>query len=395
MLRIVIVLLVVLLLLFACVFVLSAAGPTGPLIRVAKCLSGGRIMDECRGGYLVDFQDIMPENLRVQNLQRMDTDGDGEEEWVVFYYYDITGGRGPIAGAVYDNDRGWPPVLFPYQLRVPDRDYLGEYGLTATQVNLIAEDEVPALFVWDGGSGLNIFRYYQEAKTDRWKPPEDRSPYFPVGVFRGDSVSFDINTKQVTVWDRGGFATGVMAADHERSQLANKRVYTLRDETYMKSGDDLTTLSSPMESYIEFTGGGMPDDIFATQYPEKVVLGFYKVLSNEGGDIKAEDFLTGEAINEYKEGRMDYFGVPWSKDYKDGVVRVTEITYSTGVEDQNRIVNSQGLHPLRGQVTVRIVAQPKRDQPALQPEPRAWVLVLQEGNWKIEKRDVEMEVWMR
>jgi hypothetical protein len=388
----IIMVLLLVVLLGACFFALSSMNPvSSPIIRAAKCLSGGSIMEDCRGGYLVDFQDIMPPTLRVQNLQRMDTDGDGQQEWVVFYYYDITGATGPIAGAVYDNDRGWPPVLFPYQLRVPDRDYLGEYKLTAQQKDIVpkqpSEAKAPELLVWDGGvggPGLSIFRYNPGAKTEEWKPPEDRATYFPIGVFRGDSVGFDETTKQVTVWDRGGFATGAMAADHERSQLTNKRVYSLFGDTYMNASD-LTALSAPTESYIEFSGGQMPDNVLATQYPEKIVLGFYKALSSEGSaGVKAEDFLTGLARGQYDQGRLDYFGIPWGKG-DSGTVRVTYLSYPTLKEEQTAEVDSMGLHSLGGQVTVQVVAQPK-DQNPLQPVQRTWTLVLEKGQWKMEER---------
>jgi hypothetical protein len=369
--------------------VLLRIPPELPTILAAKCLSGGNPLEMCRGGYLLDFQDIMPETMSLHNLQRMDTDGDGQDEWVVFYYYDMTTGTGPIAGAIYDNDRGWPPVLFPYQLRLPDRDYLGEQELTAKQLDIIKEQspnkDVPELLVLDKSSGLSIFRYNQGAKTEEWKPPEERNQvYFPIGVFRGDTVAFDAQSKKVTVWDRGGFATGAMAADHERSQLTTKRVYELRGDTYMNPGD-LTALSSPMESYIEFIRGQMLDDILATQYPEKIVLGFYKTMSGEGGGVKPEDFLTGQARVQYDQGRLDYFGIPWGKGDTGGIVRVTQLGYYTRVEEQSAEINIQGLQPLRGQVTVQIVVKPK-DQPALPAVQRTWVLVSQEGKWKMEER---------
>lgn len=379
-------LLLVVLLLGSCFLLLVFLNPVdSPATVLAKCLSGGSILNGCRGGYLVDFRDIMPQDLRIQNSQRMDTDGDGELEWVVFYYYDVAGSSGPIAGAVYDNDRGWPPVLFPYKLSVPDRDYLGEERLAAAQVKIIPSGKVPEILVWDRDQGLNIFRYNAEAKTEEWKPPEDRSSvYFPIGVFRGDSVNFNVQTKQVTVWDRSGFAVGAMSTDRERSQLTNKRVYNLIGDTYMNPSD-LTALSAPTESFIEFLDGRMPNDVLSTQYPEKIILGFYKTLGGEGGSAKPEEFLTGLAYNQYVQGSMEYFGVPWSKSDGGGSVRITRLGYSTKIEEQSVEVSAQGTTPLRGQVAVEIVCTPKGQAP-LAPVQRNWMLVFQEGKWKIEEQ---------
>jgi hypothetical protein len=73
----------------------------------------------------LSFSAAIPErladNMEVISVLRSDTDGDNFEEWVVFYRYDLQTGNGPIRAAVYDTDRGNPPVVFPYPLRPPDR----------------------------------------------------------------------------------------------------------------------------------------------------------------------------------------------------------------------------------------------------------------------------------
>jgi hypothetical protein len=91
-----------------------------PLIRQGAYILGFR--------QLVLFSDAIPPNLQdnldVADVERIDTDGDGFNEWVVFYRFDLQDGRSPVQAVVYDNDRGSPPVIFPYALRPHDRDYL-------------------------------------------------------------------------------------------------------------------------------------------------------------------------------------------------------------------------------------------------------------------------------
>ncbi len=80
----------------------------------------------------VSFTQAIPENLtkslNVVSVARHDTDGDEFNEWVVFYQFDLQPGNSPIKGVIYDNDRGNPPVIFPYELRAPGRDYLSEHA---------------------------------------------------------------------------------------------------------------------------------------------------------------------------------------------------------------------------------------------------------------------------
>ncbi|MBC8252741.1 MAG: hypothetical protein H8E35_01770, partial [Ardenticatenia bacterium] len=49
---------------------------------------------------MVDFYALLPERYHVQSVEYMDTDGDEQEEWVVFYQFDLADGRSPYAGAV-------------------------------------------------------------------------------------------------------------------------------------------------------------------------------------------------------------------------------------------------------------------------------------------------------
>jgi hypothetical protein len=140
--------------------------------------------------------------------------------------FDKRATNSPIMGAVYDNDRGNPPVIFPYQLRAPDRNYLSEqqtFGPTLTVQDLaldrsgVNSANVPEVIVQDGNE-LTIFRFRENSAA--WDFPRDTPPrYQAIGFFRGNAVSLDEETKQVTVIDRDGY---------ERSQLALRSVYDLR-----------------------------------------------------------------------------------------------------------------------------------------------------------------------
>ena len=100
--------------------ILTRTDPMSLLLRVSQRISGS---------FNVSFLDAtahLNDRVNVISVNRQDTDGDDFAEWVVFYQFDLQGSNSPIYGAIYDNDRGNPPIIFPYQLRVPDRDYLSE-----------------------------------------------------------------------------------------------------------------------------------------------------------------------------------------------------------------------------------------------------------------------------
>jgi hypothetical protein len=224
-------------------------------------------------------------------------------------------------------------VLFPYQLRAPNRDYLAEdafsttfsFGEVTQDQNGPAGEDLPEILVSDRNQ-LSIFRF--EQNSELWDFPRDDPPrYNPIGFFRGNigataaganrAAIFDPDTKQVTVLDRSGF---------ERSQLVVRSIYALNPVTN-SYWDNLETLGSeqpanpvlaaPTLSTVDFFAGP-PDDILKTTYPEKIVLAFY---TSTCGDVDSslclnevewtpESFLAGDALREYNNGNPGYFGLP-------------------------------------------------------------------------------------
>ena len=209
---------------------------------------------------LVSFEHAIPtnleDNLAVSNIMRIDTDGDNYSEWVVFYQFDLRGSSSPVKAMIYDNDRGNPPIIFPYALTPPNRDYLSEGKVSFELKNVTSDRNGPGEadlneILVEGSKELGIFRFRQNSET--WDFPRDAPPrYQPIGFFRGSGgVSFDETTKDVTVKDRGGF---------ERSQLVNRSVYALNQTTnsywdqYYDPKQLDRKLAAPVVSTIDFPG---------------------------------------------------------------------------------------------------------------------------------------------
>lgn len=321
----------------------------------------------------VNFQEAIPERLEnylsVHNVQKIDTDGDGFDEWVVAYKYELQSNHSPIQVIVYDNDRGDPPVLFPYQLRVPNRTYLAEepaaLSITLEQVteNRIGPDnmDLPEILVADRNR-LSIFRF--DENSAEWDFPRDAPPrYQAIGFFQGNvgqaidvrAVTLDDLTKNVTVRDRNGF---------ERSQLMVRSVYGFNPATnsYWHSlaplGSDQPlnpVLAAPIVSTIDFFSGP-PADILNTTYPEKIVLAFYTAQCGEVDDTLClnnvewdpTDFLAMDALQEYNNNNADYFGLPFLGEVPN--ISVNVLRYYPQLEtDADLLVTGQGRDVVTGE----------------------------------------------
>jgi hypothetical protein len=334
------------------------------------------------GHRLVDFYTLLPEQYRVQEVVHEDTDGDGHEEWIVFYQFDLADGRSPYAGAVYDSDRGNPPVLFPYRLLPPDRDYLSEeatYLQLEDAVEVGESQPTPELFVYGNAGGVNtdltVFRHVPNSFD--WEFPRDEPRrYQVIGAFRGDGgVYFNRNRKTVTVNNRAGY---------DRSQLAIQTVYALDETrgTYM-SVTNPQQLDAPLSSRVVFAFG-MPSDILDTPYPEKLILGFYHALAQTEPIVEPRSFLTGQAFIEYEKGNMTYFGFSDAPgDISE--VQVTQLSYSPGVEQFDPSVTVLGEEPRS--LTVNVAFEAKLGKTDMRtPTPIQWVTSVINGKWKIDRR---------
>ena len=235
----------------------------------------------------LDFTKILPETKRPLEVQLLDADGDGKDEWIVFYKFDLVNGAtgykfSPISAAVYNHDHGDPPVVFPYVLYPPGRRYLGEQNCVAEMKDLIASNEEPELLVScfaekELMSDLGVFHWYDHDKDDSSKNPgEGRQGYECRGFFHG-SGGIKIDGSKIIVKER----------TQDRSQLSVKNVYDydvnvydhgVKKSSYFQPGE--RELRRPVETSIDFTFE-VPKDVTQSPYPEKVVLAFYLALGQD------------------------------------------------------------------------------------------------------------------
>ena len=340
----------------------------------------------------IDFSQFMPDDQNVRMIRQEDTDGDGKKEWVVLYQFDLGDGtRYPFAGAVYDYDRGDPPVVFPYRLLPPERNYLSEENINLEFRDIISTGEetqpAPEIFIYGNSGGLTtnltIFRHVPNSLP--WEYPRDEPRrYQPIGYFRGDGgVHYNDDSKKVTV----------MSRVYDRSQLAVQAVYALdtKRDTYMSPANP-SELSAPVSSRVTFAFG-MPGDILDSPYPEKIVLGFYENLMSTTQEISPAQFLTGEAMIVYNQipqdrSKWSYFGID-GVTAKDRIadLKVTELKYSPEVESYDPSITILGEDPQYMIVSVEFDVFVngrffRTEQPVV------WITKLVNGKWRIERHPV-------
>jgi hypothetical protein len=345
---------------------------------------------------VVDFFSIYPTQQRVEIVYYEDTDGDEEKEWVVFYQFDLTNVGSPYAGTVYDYDRGNPPVVFPYQLAPPDRNYLSEGVARLELVDVVTVGEVeeePELMVYGQmptpeqeqrdteftfDTDLNIFRNIPNSFP--WEfPRDDPRRYQVIGTFRGDGgVAFDSKTKTVTVINR---------EDFDRSQLSVQTVYALDENrgTYM-SVTNPEQLSAPIASTVSFAYG-MPSDVLDTPYPEKLVLGFYEMLAAKEPMVPPRDFLTGQALIEFDNNNLSYFGFGNASGTMTSVdaVTVTQLSYAPQTEQIGASTTVLGEEPNFQTASVAFQAEVGKTDTST-PTPIVWAITVVNGKWKMNQR---------
>jgi len=394
------------LLVLAAVIRLFRINPQPIILNSARLVGGGNLIE-----FNEAFRGDIDSSIRVCSVDRYDTDGDSFREWVVFYqtepilqsnWRQPCPDQSPWFGAIYDNDRGEPAILFPYTLTPPNRKMLGEAGTNFMTAEIVANlpdttnnnangpiEEV-LVYGYLGGvaNQLTIFKFQQN--TLSWDPPTNDPPrYQVIGAFEGSGgVSYDPQTKLVTVKDQSPFG---------RSQLAVKNVYQLRGsaghETYMKE-EGAAELAAPIASTIDFAFGP-PEDILNTEFPEKIVLAFYQSLDRARADEQtweSEDFLApigldeavGDAARSFQADRLAYFFASdrdetiQSEDIVD--LSIIQLQYFPKVEGNPVIRTIEGPQPRFGRVDIQVVGQ--RIPSILM----SYEMIFLQGQWKINQR---------
>jgi hypothetical protein len=246
------------------------------------------------------------------------------------------------------------------------------------------QEQKDAKYTFD--TDLNIFRHIPNSFP--WEfPRDDPRRYQVIGAFRGDGgVTYDPNTKLVTVINREAF---------DRSQISVQTVYALDENrgSYM-SVTNPERLSAPIASTVSFAYG-MPSDVLDTPYPEKLVLGFYEMLAAKEPTVPPRDFLTGQALIEFDNNNLSYFGFGNASGTMTNVddVTVTQLSYAPETEQVGASTTVLGEEP-RYQIKTSVAFEAqvgKTDTGRPQEDPIEWVLTMVNGKWKIDCRYVQPE----
>ncbi|MBN1135341.1 MAG: hypothetical protein JXM73_02080 [Anaerolineae bacterium] len=312
---------------------------------------------------LIDLTQFVPglaEDPRL--IQRVDTDWepneDPNEEWLVFYRYDVATANvrvaagGPYGAAIYDVNRCRPPAVQSYELAPVSYDYLGQDWVTAQIDNIIPYTSTlsgsydrPEVIVAGHTLGvvtdLNIFRKEGNepdcSQGQAWRDARQESAcpypveYRVLGSFRGNYL-IRRNGATVNVYDRAGF---------ERSQVVSRKMYRPDKQTgsYFSDPDKPATLLPPVEFGLEF-GPGWPDSIPQVYYPEKAVLAFYLSLTKDTADLeRAKGYLSAGAQEAY-DINANPFGLSTALDSvaraRDDLARVLvwQIKYDPEIEEE-------------------------------------------------------------
>lgn len=270
----------------------------------------------------VRFEFTPPEGWRIANVDesgnvtRLDTTGDGNQEWVILYSFDDPGNAAfaPVRCAIYQSVQRDPrlPIIYPYHLQAPGWTYLGEgadrvsvrvadivtniepdetypEGTEFAKNEIIVENRSPtgqvtrvSIFQWRDTVPPQYRGHVdpQEYIFVPSRPPPANSQWYQcIGLFEG-TVEVRPETNQITVVDRM----------NDRSQLARINVYkpVAGPGGYLYGGQDLVP---PVSSCVDFAFG-LPSDVAQSPYPEKIVLAFHKQFqsaeSNYGAAYLAE-----------------------------------------------------------------------------------------------------------
>lgn len=317
---------------------------------------------------LIDLTQVVPGVFDLSYLQRLDTDGDPDEEmkqeWLAFYQYDVhvdpeqrrlqAKYTGPFGAAIYDLDDCRPPAILSFELVPVGYDYLGENGTQIFVENIIDYNDPlssnlnrPEVIINGLTRGavtdLNIFRKVGVRQNcfqrQQWLAahPGEAFPnpfrYENVGSFRANYL-IRREGQTISTFDRAPF---------ERSQITIRRDYRPENGSYFRAGTEV--LLNPVEVSLAF-GGARPDDIPEVYYPEKAVLAFYLNLGKDQGKLDvAESYLSADE-RKNSNIKTSQFGVYMPRAELSRVL-VWEIRYDPEIQ-------AERLHEDR-EITVTVV----------------------------------------
>jgi len=277
----------------------------------------------------LDFRFALPDAWEVDQVTRLDTDGDGENEWVILYAFDDPGNKetAPIRGAIYDIVRRSPrlPIIYPYHLQAPGWTLLGEGigKVTVRMENIVTvappdisgtADEIIVESIGPDGNinRVSIYRWTDTIPADlrkrtdpnevllvQGRPSGEGEWYQCIGMFAGTlRVSLD-RTDRVTVVD----------GHNDRSQLATFRVYSpkARQNGYLDANYEL---ARPDSVCIDFAHG-LPPQLAESPYPEKIVMGYHNALNSDWSATTG--YLTENAQKSQNKDLWTIFG-PGTRD---------------------------------------------------------------------------------
>ncbi len=233
-----------------------------------------------------DFAELLPPGTRFIEEVRLDTDNDGSEEWVVFYYFDLTNDTrdpaDPIGGVVYRSLE--PPLqdlvahcLLPnswcYHTHCPTEDpppvdnrYLCDGKCSAKMEEIIAKNDGKELVIRD-----RTGQETTKVTIFSWVPATvegcSEGHYEMRGQFSGDRVIVKENSDTVIV----------DTLSQDLAMTAERATYSTEGtESFYKS---LDIIFSPDNEVILFPGEC--DNVMLSPYPEKTVMAFYSHYNEE------------------------------------------------------------------------------------------------------------------
>jgi hypothetical protein len=303
----------------------------------------------------IHLPEIMPDEWEYMGGQHINTDGEGEREWVVFYRFDLAceGDQYgcPINAAAYRADDHKPPRLEPYDLCPPDDNYLCECECSAVMEDVLSGIPGDELIIRDK-CGERITRQ----AIFNWDEIENE--YVARGNFSGHCVK--IASDVVTVTQR----------QQDRAQLIKCHTYhPLGKQTYYKSVQG--EIVDAAECEYDFCAGE-PEHVTLSPYPEKVVLAFYRHYNE---DETVLEYLSENGWENVERCESNRCGCTLPR-------REIKYVQVTDLEPEGES-EAQGQQSAKASVRAHVVCKRMDDSRGGEAEVR-WLLV-QEGNrWKLD-----------